>query len=145
MIDVPAIIEEHEFALAEERMLQNKRFSTRNTKHHTLLQGLVICGGCGYACCRATVRRKRGATHYYRCIGSGGHPVRGRLCTAAACEPRSSTGWCGQRSAACCASQSSCARSFAGALRRPGAITPPRTRERGSSASWLAPTRAPRA
>ncbi len=82
MIDVPAIIEEHEFALAEERMQENKRFSTRNTKHHTLLQGLVICGGCGYACCRATVRRKRGATHYYRCIGSGGHPVRGRLCTS---------------------------------------------------------------
>lgn len=81
MIPVPMIIDEHQFELAQQRLQENKRFSTRNTKHPTLLQGIIVCGACGYACCRTHVRRKRGYTYYYRCIAAKSHPVRGRPCS----------------------------------------------------------------
>ena len=82
LIDVPAIITSEQFQLAGARLAENKRYSPRNTKYPTLLQGLVVCGRCGYACCRTTHRRQQGPTHYYHCIASKGLPGRGRLCTA---------------------------------------------------------------
>lgn len=48
-IAVPALVSRETFALAQERLAQNKRLSLRNTKEPTLLQGLLVCEQCGYA------------------------------------------------------------------------------------------------
>jgi len=48
-IAVPAIISEESFALARERLEQNKHFARRHTKEPTLLQGFLVCRLCGYA------------------------------------------------------------------------------------------------
>lgn len=76
-ISVPAIVSEETFALASEHLKKNKRLSARNTKTHTLLQGFLVCRGCGYSLCKVG----SGKNQYYRCIGSD--PRRfpdGRVC-----------------------------------------------------------------
>ena len=47
-VPVPALVSEEIFAMAQERLVENKRFSARRTKAPTLLQGLLVCGQCGY-------------------------------------------------------------------------------------------------
>ena len=69
-IPVPAIISEETFALAQERLVDNKRFSTRRTIEPSLVQGLVSCKKCSYALSRTSTRTSTGKIHYYRCIGS---------------------------------------------------------------------------
>ena len=72
-IPVPAIISADVFELAQERLQKNKHFAMRNTKTSTLLQGLLVCGTCGYAIYRVSGPRTnvRGhKLHYYRCSRS---------------------------------------------------------------------------
>ena len=80
-IAVPAIISAESFALAEERLEQNKRFSKRRTIEPTLLQGMLVCGECGYAYYRTSTRTSKRKIYYYRCLGSDDYRhVNGRVC-----------------------------------------------------------------
>ena len=81
-IPVPAIVRAETFALAEERLQQNKIFASRHTKVPTLLQGMLICQICGYVYYRTSTRTSARKLYYYRCLGSEGwrYPE-GRVCT----------------------------------------------------------------
>jgi site-specific DNA recombinase len=81
-IAVPAIVSPESFALAQERLQQNKVFASRHTKEPTLLQGMLICKVCGYAYYRTSTRTSVRKLYYYRCLGSDDwrYP-KGRVCT----------------------------------------------------------------
>ena len=80
-IPVPALIDEETFALAAERLEQNKRFSARRTIESTLLTGMLVCGECGYAYYRASTQTSRRKLYYYRCLGSDDYRyTNGRVC-----------------------------------------------------------------
>ena len=64
-IPVPPLVSETTFAMAHERLEQNKHFAGRRTKTPTLLQGLLVCQHCGYS----LYRRRR----HYRCWGIDGY------------------------------------------------------------------------
>ena len=53
-IAVPALISEETFALAQEQLEQNKPHSPRRTIEPSLLQGMLVCEGCGYALYRTS-------------------------------------------------------------------------------------------
>ena len=73
-IAVPPLIPEATFALAQERLQQNKQYARRRTTTPTLLQGLLVCAQCGYSLYRRRV--------YYRCIGIDGYRhAHGPVCT----------------------------------------------------------------
>ena len=80
-IPVPVIVKENTFALAQERLEQNKRLSPRRTIEPTLLQGMLVCSRCGYAFYRTSTRTSKRKIYYYRCLGSDDyrHP-NGRVC-----------------------------------------------------------------
>jgi site-specific DNA recombinase len=81
-IAVPAIVSEEIFALAAEQLEQNKRFSARRTIEPTLLQGMLVCGQCGYALYRSSTRTSKRRLYYYRCIGSDAYRHRnGPVCS----------------------------------------------------------------
>jgi site-specific DNA recombinase len=70
-VEVPALIDEETFALAQQRLEQGKRLSPRNTRQPSLLQGILVCASCGYAYHRAQGTTRQGRTyHYYRCGGT---------------------------------------------------------------------------
>src|SRR5262252_7637114 len=46
-VPVPELVSAETFAMAQERLIENKRLSARRTKMPTLLQGLLVCGQCG--------------------------------------------------------------------------------------------------
>ena len=69
-ISVPPLIEEATFALAQEQLEKNKRFSQRRTIEPTLLQGILVCARCGYSLYRSSTRTSKRKLYYYRCIGS---------------------------------------------------------------------------
>ena len=69
-IPVPAIVSEETFALAAERLTDNKRFAPRRTIEPSIVQGLVSCRKCGYALSRSSTRTSARKIHYYRCLGS---------------------------------------------------------------------------
>lgn len=71
-IPVPAIVSAEIFAAAGRRLEDNKRFAARNSKVPSLLQGLVSCQRCGYACYRTSTRTSARKLFYYRCLGSDG-------------------------------------------------------------------------
>jgi site-specific DNA recombinase len=71
-IPVPAIVSEETFALAAERLADNKRFAPRRTVEPSVVQGLVSCRKCGYALYRTSTRSSARKIHYYRCLGSDG-------------------------------------------------------------------------
>ncbi|MDP1869995.1 MAG: recombinase family protein, partial [Gallionella sp.] len=80
-IAVPAIIDEETFALAAEKLEDNKRFSARRTIEPTLLHGMLVCGECGYAYYRTSTRTSRRKIYYYRCLGSDDYRhANGRVC-----------------------------------------------------------------
>jgi site-specific DNA recombinase len=81
-ITVPALISEEQFALAQERLHRNSRFSPRNTCRPSLLQGILVCRECGYAYYRCSTRSQNGKLReYYRCSGTDGHRrPEGRVC-----------------------------------------------------------------
>ena len=47
-IAVPAIVDQDTFDRVQQRLEDNKRFASRNTKVPSLLQGLAACSACGY-------------------------------------------------------------------------------------------------
>jgi site-specific DNA recombinase len=69
-IPVPALIDEHTFALAQERLANNKKLAARRTIEPSILQGLVHCRHCGYALYRTSTRSSARKIPYYRCLGS---------------------------------------------------------------------------
>ncbi len=82
-IPVPALIDEQTFALAQQRVGQGKRLSPRNTRQPSLLQGILVCAGCGYVYHRAQATNHQGRTYrYYRCSGAdSSHRAHGRVCS----------------------------------------------------------------
>jgi site-specific DNA recombinase len=81
-IAVPVIVSPESFALAQERLQQNKVFASRHTKEPTLLQGMLICKLCGYAYYRTSTRTSARKLYYYRCLGSDHwRYLKGRVCT----------------------------------------------------------------
>lgn len=68
--DIALIVSEETFALAAERLADNKRFAPRRTIEPSIVQGLVSCRKCGYALSRTSTRSSARKIHYYRCLGS---------------------------------------------------------------------------
>jgi site-specific DNA recombinase len=70
-VPVPALVSVEDFAAAAEQLAENRR---RRRERHAgarhLLQGLVVCGDCGYAFVASSSRSGRHAYHYYRCSSS---------------------------------------------------------------------------
>lgn len=77
-IAVPALINEETFALAEERLVVNKKHAARRTVEPSLLQGLVHCRQCGYALYRTSTRSTARKIFYYRCLGSDAYRYEGQ-------------------------------------------------------------------
>jgi len=77
-IAVPALINEETFALAEERLVVNKKYAARRTVEPSLLQGLVHCRQCGYALYRTSTRSTARKIFYYRCLGSDAYRYDGQ-------------------------------------------------------------------
>ncbi|HEX2807776.1 MAG TPA: hypothetical protein VHN80_16570, partial [Kineosporiaceae bacterium] len=64
-IPVPAIITPETFERAGQRLADNKRFASRNSKVPCLLQGLAACSSCGYAYYRTSTRTTNKKITYY--------------------------------------------------------------------------------
>ena len=80
-VAVAPLITEETFELAQQRLASNAHFAKRNTKKPTLLQGILVCRECGYACYRSSTRTTNKRIYYYRCIGSDNYRhVGGRVC-----------------------------------------------------------------
>jgi site-specific DNA recombinase len=80
-VPVPALVRRETFAMVQERLTENKRLSARRTKTPTLLQGLLVCGQCGYGLYRTSTRTKKRQIQYYRCLGSDRYRhLRGPAC-----------------------------------------------------------------
>ncbi|MEU7633973.1 hypothetical protein AB0C34_29040 [Nocardia sp. NPDC049220] len=45
---MPAIVTEETFDRVTQRLTDNKRFASRNSKIPSLLQGMAACSSCGY-------------------------------------------------------------------------------------------------
>ena len=90
-IAVPAVVDEALFAAVAEQLAENRR-RYRQQKHGAtyLLQGLLVCGQCGYAYCGKALSRKRREGRprdfaYYRCIGTDGYRWGKPVCSNKAC------------------------------------------------------------
>ncbi len=80
-IAVPAIIDEDTFKVAARRLVDNRRFASRNSKQLSLLMGLAVCQSCGYAYYRTSTRTAKRKIYYYRCLGSDDYRYQGgRVC-----------------------------------------------------------------
>lgn len=65
-IDMPPLISESDFELAQEQLNKNAIHASRNTKEPGLLQGLVLCGECGepfYKRARQYIKKRVGLYH----------------------------------------------------------------------------------
>ena len=81
-IPVPALITPATFERAAQRLQDNKRFASRNTKIPSLLQGIAACAACGYGYYRTSTRTTNKKIYYYRCLGSDDYRYEGgRVCT----------------------------------------------------------------
>jgi site-specific DNA recombinase len=70
-VPVPALVSVEDFRAAAEQLAENRRrLRQRRAGARHLLQGLVVCGGCGYAFVGSSTRSRRRPYHYYRCGGS---------------------------------------------------------------------------
>lgn len=86
-VPVPALVDPAVFHAARERLAENRKRNRRPEPGvRYLLQGLIVCRGCGYAFCGQTTTRTRagqvGPTYqYYLCTGSMfGRCDRERVC-----------------------------------------------------------------
>ena len=80
-IPVPAIVTTQTFERVAQRLADNKRFASRNSKVPSLLQGLAACSGCGYGYYRTSTRTTNKKIFYYRCLGSDDYRYEGgRVC-----------------------------------------------------------------
>jgi site-specific DNA recombinase len=86
-IAVPAIVEESLFDLAGEQLEANRaRFRQRRGGAVHLLQGLLPCARCGYACHGTqSAPRAKSKYCYYRCVGSQPCRCRARTCWTRRC------------------------------------------------------------
>jgi site-specific DNA recombinase len=91
-ISVPALVDEVVFAAAAEQLAENRqrrRESHRGSRY--LLQGLLVCGKCGYAyygkpLSRSACKGKPRDYAYYRCVGSDAYRFGGqRICANKQC------------------------------------------------------------
>ena len=82
-IPVPALITPATFERAAQRLADNKRFASRNSRVPSLLQGLSACVSCGYGYYRTSTTTSSGKKiYYYRCLGSDDYRYAGgRVCT----------------------------------------------------------------
>jgi site-specific DNA recombinase len=71
-VAVPALIATDLFDTVAEQLRENRqRYRVRQHGCGHLLQGLVVCQNCGYACYGQSAQSKTGRSHgYYRCIGT---------------------------------------------------------------------------
>ena len=83
-IPVPAIISRRTFERAAQRLADNKKFASRNSKVPSLLQGLTACASCGYGYYRtSTTTTANNKIYYYRCLGSDDYRYEGgRVCAS---------------------------------------------------------------
>jgi site-specific DNA recombinase len=83
IIPVPALVTPATFERAAQRLADNKRFASRNSKVPSLLQGLSACVSCGYGYYRTSTTTSSGKKiYYYRCLGSDDYRYAGgRVCT----------------------------------------------------------------
>ena len=81
-IPVPALVDEETSERVQQRLADNKRFASRNTRVPSLLQGLAACASCGYGYYRTPTTTTAGnKIYYYRCLGSGDYRYQGgRVC-----------------------------------------------------------------
>jgi site-specific DNA recombinase len=80
-IPVPAIVTTQTFQRVAQRLADNQRFASRNSKVPSLLQGLAACSGCGYGYYRTSTRTTNKKIFYYRCLGSDDYRYQGgRVC-----------------------------------------------------------------
>ena len=81
-IPVPALVDEETFDRVQQRLADNKRFASRNSKVPSLLQGIAACASCGYGYYRTTTTTTAGnKIYYYRCLGSDDYRYQGgRVC-----------------------------------------------------------------
>jgi site-specific DNA recombinase len=80
-IPVPALVDEETFDRVQQRLADNKRFASRNTKVPSLLQGLAACASCGYGYYRTSATTARRKIYYYRRLGSDDYRYQGgRVC-----------------------------------------------------------------
>ena len=140
LIPVPPLVTEETFALAQARLVDNARFSKRNTKELTLLQGVLVCRECGYSCYRTCTRTRTSgsATTAASARTAGGIPTASGA-PAARSAPTSSTRSSGRRSDGCSRPPSSSAPRSTAASRRCGPSTPAPAAEKRSSATSPAP------
>jgi site-specific DNA recombinase len=81
-IPVPALVDEDTFDRVQQRLADNKRFASRNSKVPSLLQGIAACSSCGYGYYRTSTTTSSGKKiYYYRCLGSDDYRYQGgRVC-----------------------------------------------------------------
>ena len=82
-IDVPPIVSVELFQAASEQLARNRQLSRRLAREgRYLLQGLSVCGNCGYAWTGTTSSPKQKVPlSYYRCLGrSGSRWPGGQVC-----------------------------------------------------------------
>jgi len=90
-IPVPALVDEAIFATVAEQLQENRRRRRERPQGgRYLLQGLLVCGHCGYAFYGRPVRplrgKPRGPYAYYRCSGSDAYRFGGqRVCRNTPC------------------------------------------------------------
>jgi len=86
-VPVPALVSEDVFALVQAQLDENRRRARRGQRGvRYLLQGLLVCAGCGYAYYGKAISPGARKGHrrdyaYYRCVGSDAYRFGGqRLC-----------------------------------------------------------------
>jgi len=91
-ITVPALVDEALFTAAAEQLAENRRRQRQSQRGaRYLLQGLVVCGQCGYAyygnpLSRSARKGKPRDYAYYRCVGCDAYRFGGqRICTNKQC------------------------------------------------------------
>src|SRR5262249_58486359 len=91
-IEVPALVSTESFAAVAEQLQENRRrCRTRRRGACYLLQGLLVCGSCGYAYYGKPLSQsaRKGKTRdyaYYRCVGTDAYRFGGqRVCCNGQC------------------------------------------------------------
>jgi len=98
-IPVPPIVSADTFAAAHEQLERNRRLAARMREGQLyLVQGLVVCGCCGYAFygngfLRRAAKGKPRRYAYYRCVGSDAYRFDGGRVCHQSTGPRGSTRW----------------------------------------------------
>ncbi len=82
-IPVPALVDEETFERVQQRLEDNKRFASRNSKVPSLLQGMAACSSCGYGYYRTSTTTSAGKKiSYYRVPRLRRLPLPGRTGSA---------------------------------------------------------------